>query len=134
MRIQHSLILSLLFLTIAACSDTMPTPGADAGGADSSASADMSASVDAADASTVADANLLDVGGNDAELDGAITFEDGGADDAFVDGGLIPCMDSCGNGDCETRARLRAACLPGEAPMSECTRYVADFSCHDAGF
>lgn len=104
-------------LLLAACADSPPIPVSDAStGNDSSTSTDSGVETDA------------------TTMDEGVVFTDGGVDDATSDAPLLSCVDSCGNGDCETRVRLRAQCLQGEAEMSTCTRYVADFSCHDAGF
>lgn len=113
----RSLICAAVLL-LAACADSPPIPTSDAStGNDSSTSTDSGM---ATDATTV--------------MDDGVVLTDGGVDDATSDAPLLSCVDSCGNGDCETRVRLRAQCLQGEAEMSSCTRYVADFACHDAGF
>lgn len=112
-------LVSSLLLLVAACSDSTPQPSVD-GGADSG---------EAADSAVLADASTSDLG-----VDGDVAFSDGGVfSDGDTDAPLLSCVDTCGDGRCETRIRLRSQCLQGEAEMSTCTQFVADFACHDAG-
>lgn len=126
MSVRMLLVVSALSLLVVGCADSEPTASIDLGPSDGSAS-DGSAT---GDMGTSADASAADAGS-----DSAVAFTDAGTfTDGETDAALVSCVDTCGDGRCETRFRRREACLQGEAEMSTCTSYVADFSCHDAGF